>query len=131
MRRGTDWTVPSVPGLVSDTVAPTKSSALGARRVDLAHEVLVGEEERAKVHRVGVADHGHQQVARPVGASHVDGQPETHVLVAANARRALSSTASTKDAFSDGHRAQPVHDGEGDEVREGDLRAARRATATR
>ena len=53
--RGTDCTVPIVPGLVSVTVAPGKSSTVSLLVRDLADEVLVRGEEPGEVERVGVA----------------------------------------------------------------------------
>ena len=50
-------------------------------RVDLADEVLVGQDEGAEVECVGVLDARHQQGAAAVALLLVDGQPEADVLV--------------------------------------------------
>ena len=55
MSRGTDWVVPSVPGLVIVTVDAGEvldGELAGAR---LAHELLVGAQEAGEVERVGIA----------------------------------------------------------------------------
>ena len=89
MSRGTDWTVPMVPGLVRVTVAPAKSSGGELVGADLADQVLVGAPEAPEVERVGVADHRHEQGAGAVGLLHVDGEAEADVLVADDARLAV------------------------------------------
>ena len=56
MSRGTDCTVPIVPGLVSVTVVPAKSSGAELVGADLADQLLVGAQKPREVERVGVAD---------------------------------------------------------------------------
>ena len=66
MSRGTEATVPRPPGLVSDIVAPAKSSGMqlvGARLLD---QRLVGRVERGEVHRVGALDDRHDETAAAV-----------------------------------------------------------------
>ena len=117
--------MPSVPGIRERDGRADEVVGAEARRVDLAHEVLVGEEERAKVHRVGVANHGHQEVARPVGPLDVDRESESDVFVAADPGRALLVDGVDEGRVERGDLRQSLDDGEGDEVREGDLGAAR------
>ena len=131
MSRGTDCTVPSVPGFVIDTVAPDEVVGAEGSCVDLAHEIFVGEEERAKVHRVGVANDGHEQVARTVFPLDVDRESEAHVLVAANTGRALFVDGVNERCVERRDLAQSLDDRERDEVGEGDLGAARARRATR
>ena len=88
IRRGTDCTVPRVPGLVSDTVVPAKSSGLILPVMDLADQLLVGEDERTEVERVGLLDARDEQRARAVALLLVDRQPEPDVLVVDDARLA-------------------------------------------
>ena len=91
MSRGTDWTVPRVPGLVRVTVAPAKSSGVDLLGVDLAHQVLVGEHEGPEVEGVGVAARtGTSSVRVPSDLLHVDGEPEPDVGVADHPGRALA-----------------------------------------
>ena len=53
--RGTDCTVPIVPGLVSVTLAPGEVVDRQLVLLDLADQLLVGGEEPGEVERVGVA----------------------------------------------------------------------------
>ena len=82
IRRGTLWTVPIVPGLVSETVAPWKSSTVELVRLDLADQLLVGGEEAGEVELVGVADDRHDERAAAVGLLDVDGEAEVDGVVA-------------------------------------------------
>ena len=51
MSRGTEWTVPIVPGLVIVPVVPAKSSGEILLDADLADELLVRGEEAGEVER--------------------------------------------------------------------------------
>jgi hypothetical protein len=75
-------------------------------RVHLAHQVLVGQQEGAKVHGVGVADDRHQEIASAVGALDVNG--EAQPTCSRGARPAFpSSTASTNEEFIEGIAMRP------------------------
>ena len=80
--RGTRWTVPIVPGLVSVTLAPWKSSTVSLLLPDLADQLLVGGEEAGEVERVGVAEDRHDERARAVALVDVDREAHVDVLVA-------------------------------------------------
>ena len=76
MSRGTDATVPSPPGLVSDMVAPAKSSGISLLVRAFSTRLLVGRVKGGKVHRVGPLDDRDHQAAAPVLPLHVHGQAE-------------------------------------------------------
>ena len=94
------------------------------RRMDFADQVLIGHQECTKVHRVGVADDRDQEVARAVRTLDVDGESETDVLVASNPGRALLVDRVDEGRVQRRDLRQTLDDGEGDDVREGDLGAA-------
>ena len=79
IRRGTEWTVPMVPGLVRVIVVPWKSSTVSLLPRALRTIVLVGGPEVGEVHRLGGLDARHEQLAGAVGLGHVDGQAEVDV----------------------------------------------------
>ena len=89
MRRGTDWTVPIVPGLVRVTVMPAEVVGGELVGADLADEVLVGAPEGPEVERVGVADDRDQERAAAVALLDVDGDAQPDVLVAHDAGLAV------------------------------------------
>ena len=128
--RGTDWTVPMVPGLVSVMVAPWKSSTASLLVLDLADEVLVGGEEAGEVERVGVAEHRHDQRAAAVGLLDVDGEAHVDVRVADDARLAVGAldvgVVHRRHGVGDG-----AHDRVADEVGEADLALAGAAADSR
>ena len=68
--------MPRPPGLVSDIVAPAKSS--GKQLVDprLLDQAFVGGEEGGEVHGLGALDDGHHQAAAAVLALHIHGEAE-------------------------------------------------------
>ncbi len=83
IRRGTEWTVPIVPGLVmSDRRCPRSRPGRWSLLLQgAADDVLAGSPgTRAPKSRVvGLLDRGDQQAAGAVGFRHVDGQAEVHV----------------------------------------------------
>ncbi len=91
--------------------------------VDLADEVLVGQDEGAEVERVGVLDARHEQRAAPVALLLVDGQAEPHVLVVDDARLALAIGIGHEGRVEGGHVVQGADDRVADDVREADLRS--------
>ena len=96
--RGTDCTVPIVPGLVSVTVAPAKSSAVSLLALDLADELLVGGREAGEVERVGVADApGTTSVRLPSAFSTSTARPR--LTCSLRTTRGLPSAPSTKVLF--------------------------------
>ena len=118
--RGTDWTVPIVPGLVSDDVGALEVLDRELVVLDLADDLLVGGEEAGEVERVGVADHGHDERAAAVGLRHVDGEAHVDVLVDDDARLAVGTLEERvlhrRHLVGDG-----ADDGVADQVREADL----------
>ena len=89
MSRGTEATVPSPPGLVSDIVAAGKvvgHEPVGARLLD---QLLVGRVERGEVHRVGALDHRDDETAAAVLPLHVHREPEGDALRGDPVRRAV------------------------------------------
>ena len=91
MSRGTDCTVPMVPGLVSVTLAPYEVVDRQLVRLDLADDLLVRREEAGEVERVGVAQHRHDERAAAVGLLHVDGEAHVDVVVDDEARLAVGA----------------------------------------
>src|ERR1700753_1300970 len=84
--RGTECSVPMVPGLVSEIVVPWKSVTVSVpARVlrntssDRAPHVLVRRPELAEVHLLGALDVGHQELAAAVLGLLVDGEAEVDV----------------------------------------------------
>ena len=82
MSRGTECTVPIIPGFVIVHVVPAKSSGEILPAAHLLDERFVRAPERGEVERVGVLHARHEQRVRAVAPLHVDGEPEVHVLVA-------------------------------------------------
>ena len=80
--RGTLWTVPIVPGLVSDDGGALEVVDGELVRLDLADQLLVGGEEAGEVEVVGVADDRHDERAAAVGLLDVDGEAEVDGVVA-------------------------------------------------
>ncbi len=73
---GTEATVPSPPGLVSDTLPPLRSSAVRVFVRAFSTSSLYALEELGEALAPGVADHGHHQRAAAVLALDVDRQAE-------------------------------------------------------
>ena len=102
--RGTECTVPIVPGLVRLIVVPGEvvdGQLVGA---GLADDVLVGRPELGEVHRLGGLDVRHEQLAGAVGLGEVDGQAEVDVLgrdqrrLAVRPRRSRCSSPASRPA---------------------------------
>ncbi len=89
--------------------------------VDLADELLVGEDEGAEVERVGVLDARDQQRARPVALLPVDREAEPDVLVVDDAGLAGAVGVRDEGGVQRRHVVQRAHDGVPDDVREADL----------
>ena len=79
IRRGTEWLVPIVPGLVRLIVVPWKSVTCELAVAGLADDLLVGRPEVREVHRLRGLDAGHQQLAGAVVLRQVDGQAQVDV----------------------------------------------------
>ena len=94
-------------------------------RVDLADQVLVGQDERAEVERVGLLDARHEQRAAAVALLLVDGQAQPHVLVVDDARLARPVGIRDERGVQRRHVVQRAHDGVTDDVGEADLGAGR------
>ena len=77
--RGTECTVPMVPGLVSEIVTPREVLGGQLAVAGPPHDVLVGGDELAEPHGLGVLDARHHQLAVAVLALQVDRQPEVGV----------------------------------------------------
>ena len=90
--------------------------------VDLADEVLVGQDEGAEVERVGVLDARHEQRAAPVALLLVDGEAQPHVLVVDDARLSLAAAIGHEGRVQRGHVVQGADDRVPDDVGEADLR---------
>ena len=120
IRRGTLWTVPIVPGLVSVIVAPWKSLDGQLVASDLADQVLVGSEEPGEVERVGVAQHRHDERALPSPLSTSTARPM--LTCSLRTRRGLPSAPVDERVV---HRRHVIGDGPddgvADEVGEADL----------
>ena len=82
MRRGTECTVPIMPGLVIVTVVPAKSSGASLFVRTLRMSSSYAARNAGEVERVGVLDVRDEQRARAVGPLDVDREAEVHVLVA-------------------------------------------------
>ena len=121
MRRGTDCTVPRVPGLVRVDVAPAKSSARELVGADLADQVLVGVQNPRKS-RVSAPLIRARAACGCRRLLDVDGEPEADVLVADD--RGLAVVVGHEAEFMDRHLAQRPDDGVADQVGEADLAAA-------
>ncbi len=80
--RGTECTVPIIPGLVIDAVVPAKSSGEILFATHLDDEVFVRVQEAGEVEGLGALHVGHEQRVRAVALLHVDREAEVHVLVA-------------------------------------------------
>ena len=93
--------------------------------VDAPDQVLVGEQERAEVEGVGVAHDRHHERPRAVRPLDVDREAEADVLVAHDAGGALVVDRGHERRVQRGHLLEAAEHGEGDDVREGDLRPAR------
>ena len=101
---------------------PGEVVGAGLARVDLADEVLVGEDERAEVERVGVLDAGHDQGARAVGlARRRRRAPGRRARGARRRACPCRRASSTKVALSAGTACRRLDDGVADEVGEADL----------
>jgi hypothetical protein len=92
MRRGALALVPTVPGLVSDTVVPMKSSGEIVPLRDRGHQLVEGLDELGEVHPPRVLDVGDEERARAVLLLDVDRDAQPH-LVALDAVGLPSSSA--------------------------------------
>ena len=79
MRRGTECSVPIVPGFVSEIVVPWKSDGLERVVPRPPHHVVVRRPEPREVQGLRVLDIGDQELARAVGPHDVD--RDSHVDV--------------------------------------------------
>ncbi len=79
MSRGTEWTVPMVPGLVRLIVVPAKSSTPSLPPRALRTRSSYVAQNCAKSIVVGALDRGHQQLPAAVGLGQVDGEAEVDV----------------------------------------------------
>ena len=120
--RGTEWFVPSVPGLVKRDRGAGEVLAGQRPGAGLVHHRLVGRPELREVHRLAALDRHHHQRPLPVLAGQVDRQPQVHV-VRGDHRRACRRR-SAKCRFITGILGQRPHHREPDQVGEGDLPAA-------
>ena len=91
--------------------------------LDLANQILVRHHEVGERQRVGVAQHGHDQITTAIGLGHVDGETHAHVGVAHDARLAVGAfevgVVHLRNRVGDGS-----HDGVPDDVREAHLALA-------
>ena len=118
--RGTLWTVPIVPGLVSVIVAPWKSLDRQLVRLHLADQLLVRGEEPGEVEGVGVAQHRARRGCAPPAFSTSTARPM--LTCSLRTRRGLPSLPSTNVPFIVRHRlGDRAHDRPADEVGEADL----------
>ena len=122
--RGTEWTVPMVPGLVRLIVVPAKSSTVSLLPGP-ADQVLVGRPELGEVERLGCLDVGHQQRCRV---------PSCFCMSMARPRLTCSGLTSTGLPSTSvvgvvhlRHRAQRLDQRVADQVGERHLAAAQRA----
>ena len=98
----------------------------GLAGLDLAHEVLVGEDEGAEVERVGVLHDRDEE--RPASRRPARRRPRARDRRGRGGRPRgcpCRRPTSTNEELSDGHLLERAEDGEADEVREGDPRARR------
>ncbi len=93
--------------------------------VDLADQLLVGEDERAEVERVGVLDARDEQRARPVALLLVHRQAQPNVLVMDDPRLARPVDVGHEGRVEGRYVVQGAHHGVADDVGEADLGAGR------
>ena len=119
--RGTDAVVPSVPGLVSETVVPSKSESFSLPERARPDHVLRGGHELGEAHGVGVRNVGDEEGARAVRLRHVDGETEAD---GASTHADRLGAGAVVGVVQSGKRLQGLDDRPGEELREGDLRRA-------
>ena len=90
--------------------------------VDLADEVLVGQDEGAEVEGIGVLDARDEQRAAPVALLLVDGEAQPDVLVVDDARLSLAAAIGHEGRVQHGYVVQGADDRVPDDVGEADLR---------
>ena len=73
---GTEWTVPMVPGLVSEIVTPEKSSAVSLPSRARRTMSLIGRDEFGELHGLAALDGGDYQGALAVFTGQVDRQAQ-------------------------------------------------------
>ena len=106
------------PGLVSETFAPCRSSAVSAPSRARAMRSSKAARKRLEGEPPGVADHGHHQRAPAALLLHVDGDAEVDRSVVDDVRLAVDLVEVPRH---DGHLLRRgAGDGEGDQVGEGD-----------
>ena len=121
IRRGTECTVPMLPGLVSEMVTPDEVLGGELAVTRAPDDVLVGAVELREVHRLGVLDRGDDERAAAVLAGQVDGQTEVGVRGGDRVRLAVDLGEVPVHVR---ERLDRLHDRVTQQVRERDLAAA-------
>ena len=106
MSRGTECTVPIMPGLVIVHVVPAKSSGEILPPRTFAISASYACQKLGEVERVGLLHARHEQRVRAVAPLHVDREPEVHVLVAHDDRLAVLVGERRVEAGEVGERAE-------------------------
>ena len=122
IKRGTEWLVPIVPGLVKVMVVPAKSSTVSRPARAFFTICSYAVPELGEVQRLAALDAGHQKLASAILLRQVDRQAEIDVRGYDERRLAVDDVVAVvhgRDAL------QGLHHRVADEVGVGDLAAAR------